>query len=90
MDNNKSQVTVVAVKRNFYGSIDSYLLSNGKLVNREQMVALVEDGWVFGYDVAVDKYGGKSIKANKGSNLTRLNTLPDIKKYNEKHKITAR
>ena len=47
---NKSQVTVVAVKRNF----------------------------------------GKSVKTNKSSDVRRLNSLPDIAKYTEKHKITIR
>lgn len=87
---NKSQVTVVAVKRNFSGSIDNYLLSNGKLVSRKQMVSLVEDGWLIDYDVAIDKYGGKSVKTNKSSDVRRLNSLPDIAKYTEKHKIAIR
>ena len=71
-------VTVVAVKRNLAGSIDKYKLSNGKIVDRDKMVILVENGWLPGYEVAIDKFGGKSIKVNMRTEYRRLQTLPDI------------
>ena len=71
-------VTVVAVKRNLTGSIDKYELSNGKIVDRDKMVILVENGWLPGYEVAIDKFGGKSIKVNMRTEYRRLQTLPDI------------
>lgn len=71
-------VTVVAVERNLAGSIDKYKLSNGKIIERDKMVILVENGWLPGYEVAIDKFGGKSIKVNMRAEYKRLQTLPDI------------
>lgn len=71
-------VTVVAVKRNLTGSIDKYKLSNGKIIDRDKMVILVENGWLPGYEIAIDKFGGKSIKVNMRAEYKRLQTLPDI------------
>lgn len=71
-------VTVVAVDRNLAGSIDGYLMSNNVFLTRRQMVRLVEEGWVFGYVVATDRFGGKSIKTTPNSPVQRLQTLPNI------------
>ena len=71
-------VTVVAVERNLTESIDKYKLSNGKIIERDKMVILVENGWLPGYEVAIDKFGGKSIKVNMRAEYKRLQTLPDI------------
>lgn len=71
-------VTVVAVERNLTGSIDKYKLSNGKIIDRDKMVILVENGWLPGYEIAIDKFGGKSIKVNMRAEYKRLQTLPDI------------
>ena len=71
-------VTVVAVERNLTGSIDKYKLSNGKIIERDKMDILVENGWLPGYEVAIDKFGGKSIKVNMRAEYKRLQTLPDI------------
>ena len=78
---NRESVKVVAVERNLIGSINKYLLSNGKIATRKQMVDLVESGWIPGYDIAIDKYGGKSVRASKDSKLSRLSTLSDIQIY---------
>ena len=90
MTKKKWPLTVVAVSRNIAGSIEAYLLSNGKVVTRKQMVSLVEDGWIPGYDIAVDKYGGKAVKANSTTDIQRISTLPDIVDYRKmnsnKHK----
>lgn len=82
---NREPVKVVAVERNLTGSINKYLLSNGKIATRKQMVELVESGWIPGYDVAIDKYGGKSVRVSKDSSLSRLSNLPDINRYAVRH-----
>lgn len=78
----RKPLTVVAVNRNLSGSIEGYLLSNDVFVSRKQIVQLVEGGWIFGYVVATDKFGGKSIKTTPNSPVERLQSLPDISDIN--------
>lgn len=78
----RDPLTVIAVDRNLSGSIDGYLLSNDVFVSRKQIVQLVENGWLFGYVVATDKFGGKSIKTTPNSPAKRLQSLPNISEIN--------
>lgn len=74
----KPPLSIVAVKTNIQGSIDKYLLSNGIVIDRAEAVRLVQHHSIPGYDVAVDKYGNRSIKTNKASHLKGLKYLPEL------------
>lgn len=68
---------VVAVRKDSKGIITSYKLDNGRVIQPNQAVTMVENGQLGGYNIATAKDGTKSIRSNPdGDSTNNLDNLP--------------
>lgn len=68
---------VVAVRKDDSGTITSYRLDNGQVVDHEQAVKMTENGEISGCNVATARNGVKSIRSNPdGDPSNNLDNLP--------------
>lgn len=68
---------VVAVRKDSNGTIQEYQLDDGSVVDHEEAVDLVENGFLEGYNIATAKDGTLSIRSNPdGDPSNNLDSLP--------------
>ena len=70
---------ITNVKRDGRGVIREYKLDDGRIIDTDQAVDMVESGELQGYDIAVAKNGKKSIKSKPdATEENNLRNLPNF------------
>lgn len=69
---------IVAVSHNETGSIESYKLDDGRVLNRDQAVDATNKGEIEGVSTFMTRNGDMAIRSDRGQEGYSLDSLPEI------------
>lgn len=69
---------IVAVSHDEKGTLDSYKLDNGQIINRDQAVDMANKGQLEGVSSFMTRNGDMAIRSDRGQDGYSLDELPEI------------